>query len=189
MGLPNFKIEPKGRVSEVFLALEIKRFYDATIYIGHLPYGRNSNGSSYEHVLIEGKGTCSTKHALLAALCQEQGIKEVQLYTGIYEMSEGNTPGVGSVLEKYNLESIPEAHCYLKYNNERYDFTRLDVTGEPVEIFLTEQQITPGQIGEYKKKFHRSYFPKWLEDKILGQIVSVEQLWRIREECIRKLSQ
>ena len=46
----------------------------AVTYIRRLPYGRNTDRSDILRVLREGKGTCSTKHALLACLAQEQGI-------------------------------------------------------------------------------------------------------------------
>jgi hypothetical protein len=29
-------------------------------------------------------------------------------------MSEANTPGLGRVLSQHGLDSIPEAHCYLR---------------------------------------------------------------------------
>lgn len=138
--------------------------------------------------MSERKGTCSTKHALLSALCIEQGIEEIKLFTGIYEMNENNTPGVGGVLRNYGLNSIPEAHCYLKYNNDRFDFTRLGVQGDPIEDFLVEEQLKPYQIWEFKKDFHRSYIPIWLTNKALDEKFNLEKIWEIREECIKELS-
>jgi hypothetical protein len=46
-------------------------------------------------------------------------------------MHEHNTPGVGEVLARYGLLSLPEAHCYLMYNGMRIDVTRSG-TAEPV---------------------------------------------------------
>ncbi len=138
--------------------------------------------------MSERKGTCSTKHALLSSLCIEQGVKEIKLFTGIYEMKENNTPGVGNVLKEYGLTSIPEAHCYLKYKNDRFDFTRLGVNGGQIEEFLTENQIGPDQIGNFKVDFHRSYIPLWLKNQELIQKFDLDSLWKIREECIKELS-
>lgn len=186
--LPNFDIRPKGKVSDAFLLLGINDFHQAVEFVGHLPYGRNTNGAEYKIVLSERKGTCSTKHALLSALCIEQGEEEIKLFTGIYEMNQNNTPGVGNVLRKYGLKSIPEAHCYLKYKNCRFDFTRLGVQGEPIEDFLVEEQLEPSQIGDFKKDFHRSYIPIWLINQELNQKFDLDSLWKVREECIKELS-
>ncbi|MGI6128050.1 MAG: hypothetical protein ACOYEF_14125 [Planifilum sp.] len=46
----------------------------AAAYIRRLPYGCNTDRGDFRRVLREGKGTCSTKHALLVRLAQEQGI-------------------------------------------------------------------------------------------------------------------
>lgn len=186
--LPNFIIKADGNVSDGLIKLGIYDFHKALKFIGELPYGRNSHRSKYELVMSEKKGTCSTKHALLSALCKEQGVAEIKLITGIYEMNENNTPGVGKILEKYKLHSIPEAHCYLKYNNDRFDFTRLTIRGEPIQEFLIEEQIEPDQIGNFKTDFHRSYIPIWLNKHKLTQRFDLDSLWKVREECIRELS-
>ncbi|PTL39121.1 hypothetical protein [Alkalicoccus saliphilus] len=187
--LPNFKINHTGRISREFLRLGINEFTQAVHFIGNLPYGRNSRRREYELVLTEKRGTCSTKHALLAHLCMEQKVEDIKLYTGIYEMDDNNTPGVGRILQKHGLKAVPEAHCYLKYKDRRYDFTSLDENGEPINTFLKEEQITPPQIGSYKVNFHRSYIRVWLNENKLNQTFSAGTLWEIREECINELSQ
>ena len=77
-----------------------------------LPYGRNSIRSEYLLVPNEQKGTCSTKHAYVKHMADFNGWQNVQLFIGIYLMSELNTPGVGIVLEKHGLSCIPEAHVF-----------------------------------------------------------------------------
>lgn len=61
----------------------------------------------------------------------------VRLMIGIYLMNEDNTPGVGKVLERYGLKEIPEAHCYLRFEGQYLDFTRLtgQTNGTPPIIF------------------------------------------------------
>ena len=121
--LPDKEIQAKGPVSRAFQDLDISGFRNACRYIFKLPYGRNSDRSDCRLVLSENKGTCSTKHALIAHLASELSIP-VALTIGIYRMQESNTPGVGSVLQRYRLSSILEAHCYLRYDNERIDLTK-----------------------------------------------------------------
>jgi hypothetical protein len=41
-------------------------------YLQTLPYGRTADRADFRTVLREGKGTCSTKHALLASIADEQ---------------------------------------------------------------------------------------------------------------------
>jgi hypothetical protein len=72
-------------------------------HVRKLPYGRTSNAQDPLALLRQGRGTCSAKHQLLAAVAQDCGHSEVQLTVGIYEMLEDNTPGVGTVLNAASL--------------------------------------------------------------------------------------
>ena len=113
------------------------------------------------------------------------------LTLGIYEMHERNTPGVGAVLARYDLASVPEAHCYLTYEGARIDVTRSGAgPSEPIARFLHEEAIVPEQIGEYKVALHRRFILTWVGDHaaaVGGR--SCEEVWRIREECIAALAQ
>ncbi|WP_188208117.1 hypothetical protein [Alkalibacillus aidingensis] len=186
--LPNFPIRLKGNISKQFLERGLNDFHQTIDWVAHLPYGRTSKRSQYKLVLSEEKGTCSTKHALLAKLSSEQGREDIKLFTGIYEMNKVNTPEIGEVLGQYDLEAIPEAHCYLKYGDERFDFTRVESMDDPIDSFLIEKEITPLQIGDFKFAFHRVYIAKWLREKELADQLTVDQIWGIREECVGALT-
>lgn len=85
------------------------------------------------------------------------------LTLGIYDMNERNTLGVGGVLTRYGLASIPEAHCYLTYRGLRIDITRLRAdSAEPIVQLLHEEPISPEQIGDYKVTLHRQYLQDWV---------------------------
>jgi hypothetical protein len=135
----------------------------------------------------ERRGTCSTKHALLARLAVEQRFP-VALMLGIYQMSERNTPGVGPVLHRSRLVSIPEAHCYLRYQGERIDVTRAVAAGDAVVAFLREEVIAPDQVGAYKTAIHRDYVREWLVRIPELSCRSLDDIWKIREECIVAMS-
>jgi hypothetical protein len=138
-------------------------------------------------VLTEGRGTCSNKHALLAVLAGEQGI-DAALTLGIYDMSEANTPGVGAVLARYGLVSLPEAHCYLTYAGARVDITR-DVHGDdPVEPMREEESIQVDQIGGYKIQWHRRVLADWIKHSPAARGRTLDDVWTIREACIAALS-
>src|SRR5215469_14158054 len=186
--LPGDPIRDRGPVSAAFLGLRIDDFRGAARYVGDLPYGRNAAASDMLAVLNERKGTCSTKHGLLKALAGEQGLP-IRLMLGIYEMNARNTPGIGHALEEHHLPCIPEAHCYLVHQGRRIDVTRnLDgQESEPIGAFLIEEEITTEQIGEYKRRWHRAFMGQWLQRRALVDR-DLDQLWRIREECIAALS-
>ncbi len=176
-----------GPFTQRFRAAGVSDFVGAATLIWRLPYGRIVDRNQFWLVLEEGRGTCTTKHALLSELAREQGI-DVQLTLGIYEMNEGNTPGVGAVLGKYDLACIPEAHCFLRYQGERVDVTGVAVGAGPIERFLHEEPITVEQIGAYKIDFHRRFLAEWLARRDAGGALSLDEAWRIREECIAALS-
>lgn len=139
-------------------------------------------------VMRESRGTCSTKHALLRRLAIEQAVGVV-LVLGIYEMNERNTPGVGPVLRKYALSFLPEAHCYLRFRQNRVDVTR-PINPNPLERiahFLFEEDISPEQIGEYKTSLHRQFLQQWIAETGTAGGRDLDEIWRIREECISAL--
>jgi hypothetical protein len=182
--LPDFTIDAGRPLGRGFAALGIDDYRDAARHVRSLSYGRNSDRSDWRLVLEEGRGTCSTKHALLAELARENG-RHVALVLGVYEMNEGNTPGVGAVLERYGLPCVPEAHCFLAHEGARVDLTREEGGGaEQIERFLHEEEIESRQIGEYKVRAHREFIRLWAMERGLDP----ELVWRVRERCIAALA-
>lgn len=188
--LPQDALQSGGPLSLEFRARGITDFRAGGRYLHALPYGRTANRADFRAVLREGKGTCSTKHALLAALAREHRLPVI-LTLGFYSMHERNTPGVGTVLTRYGLAWLPEAHCYLTYDCKRIDITRSGVEPtEPIPQFLYEEAIKPEQIGDYKVMLHRHFLRQWVHDHAeLVKGWSYEEVWGIREECIAALAQ
>jgi hypothetical protein len=184
--LANHPLAEDGPVTRLFRTAGVEDFRGAAGYVRRLPYGRITDRSKFWLVLEEGRGTCTTKHATLAELAREQQI-DVQLVLGIYEMHERNTPRVGAVLEGHGLTCIPEAHCYLRYEGQRVDVTGVAAGAEPIDRFLHEEPITVEQIGAYKNDLHRRFLGDWIArtETLAGR--SVDEVWRIREECIAAL--
>ncbi len=183
-GLPAFALDARRPLGRRFAALGLGDYRGAARHVRGLPYGRTSDRSDWRRVLGEGRGTCSTKHALLAELARENA-RPVSLVLGVYEMDESNTPGVGAVLEKHGLPSVPEAHCYLAHEGTRVDVTRETEAAEPIAGFLHEEEIEPRQIGAYKVEAHRGFVGRWSESRGLDP----ERVWRAREECIAALAE
>jgi len=184
--LPDAPLDTGGPDSEAFLRVGCGSYRSAARYLHQLPYGRNAERADFRLVLAERRGTCSTKQALLAAVALEQKLP-VSLTIGIYDMAEANTPGVGSVLSARGLESIPEAHCYLRYAGRRVDITRSGVSPHaPIDYLHQEWTIEPAQIGEHKVALHQQYLHGWLRERPALRF-SFEEIWRIREACIAAL--
>jgi len=164
----------------------ITTWEDLLRYIKNLPYGRNENRTDFSLVVTENKGTCSSKHALVAAVALENEIESVELIIGIYKMNEYNTP-IGTLLSEKNIDYIPEAHCYLKIDGKRVDLTTSNSDFDKIEKDLLEEiKITPTQVGDFKVNLHKEYLEKWLSESELKY--TFEALWTLRENCIEALS-
>lgn len=185
----NFKIKNLGIVSANFLSRGIHDFIGAMEYIRRLPYRRNKNKIEITCVFNEHCGTCSTKHAALYQLAQENGEYSIKLYIGIYKMNARNTHRIKEILEKYSLEYIPEAHNYIKIGNEILDCTGPGfVPANYLKDIMEEVQIEPYQITDFKVQHHKSFLIDWLNQNPELNL-SIDKLWKIREDCIKALSQ
>lgn len=160
---------------------------DLIQYIQNLPYGRNLNRTDLGLVIREQKGSCSSKHALLKAIADLNSISNVTLILGIYKMNALNTPKIGDELSKYQLEYIPEAHCYLKINGERKDVTTTNSQFETLKKdILMELEIEPHQVAEFKVDYHKKFIIQWIKASKIP--FDFESIWSIREQCIANLA-
>lgn len=183
----NFNIINQSELTRELLDLGITNFNDTLNYIQKLPYGRNSDRSNFNLIIEEQKGTCSTKHAYLASLAEQHKMHDVKLFMGIYKMTEENTPGILSVLEKWKLSYVPEAHCYLKINQVITDITRdCNVHVSFDKSLLFEEEILPHQIGDFKINRHQEFIRNWIVSESI--LYNFETIWHIREACINSLT-
>ncbi|MDR2269573.1 MAG: hypothetical protein LBF27_01600 [Sphingobacterium sp.] len=176
-----------GIISTAFNKLEIKTFAEACKWVNDLDYSRNNEKHNKLILFEELCGTCSTKHALLKRLADENDNTSIKLFLGIFTMNGENTPAIKYVLDKYNLEYIPEAHNYLRYHNDRLDFTGIGVDETKFKLDLLEEiEISPDQITEYKVQYHKNYISHWIETNKIPY--TLDELWKIREKCIEALA-
>ena len=156
--------------------------------VKNIPYGRNTNRYDFSLVLSENKGTCSSKHALLKDFADKNEIENVKLFIGIFKMDEVNTPKLGDLLSKNNIKYIPEAHCYLKINQIPVDATTSDSFYDKIKQDIMEEiEILPNQVSDFKVEYHKAFLKKWIKET--NQNNTFEEIWRIREQCISKLSE
>ena len=184
----NNKINANGAISKRLLNLGVFSFSEAIQYVRQLPYGRTKDRANADLVIEEGKGSCSTKHALIKKLALEQDWHHVKLYMCMYKMSASNTAKIEAVLKANDLEYIPEAHCVLKIEDDFLDITSSSSDYKKIEdAVLQLEEILPEQIGDYKVAQHKAYMRSWMVAHQLA--VSFDDLWRIREQCIKALGQ
>ena len=156
--------------------------------VKNIPYGRNTNRYDFSLVLSENKGTCSSKHALLKDFADKNEIENVKLFIGIFKMNEVNTPKLGDLLSKNNIKYIPEAHCYLKINQIPVDATTSDSFYDKIKQDIMEEiEILPNQVSDFKVAYHMAFLKKWIKET--NQNNTFEEIWKIREQCISKLSE
>ena len=159
---------------------------DLVQHIKNLPYGRNSKRDDFSLVLKEQKGSCSSKHAFLAEVARENNIDKIQLVLAIFKMNNSNT-NIGNSLENSDIDYIPEAHCYLKINNQNLDITSSNSSSEKIkDDILSEKIITPNQVIDFKVSYHQNFIKNWIIQKNIK--LSFEEVWYLREKCIEYLS-
>ena len=186
--LPDFNINAMCSLSRKLLALNINTFNDAIQYIHSLKYGRPSDADCSHSLILENKGTCSSKHLFLKRVIDGHNIKNIELTVGIYRMNEYNTPGVGTILNKYGLSYMPEAHSYLTFNAQRYDYTFANSKNQLWEQDLVkEKYFTTHHFSQEKVIFHKETLTNWIKEYALQYTLG--EIWEIREACILQLTQ
>lgn len=185
--MQNFKIENNGIISKAFLDLQIFDFEAACLYIKNLKYKRNLSKNNKLCVLVDGYGTCSSKHALLYNLAQENNSEDYTLQLCMFKLNEKNTQECKSTLEKFNLEYIPEAHNYLRFKDKIIDCTKSSFDPSSYESDILEEfSIQSDQITDFKVNYQKEFLSTWLENNTNIKY-NLEEIWEIREECIRDL--
>ena len=185
---PDFEIKSTERISKEFVERNILTFNQAVLFVKQLTYGRNEDKNNLASVFADNCGTCSTKHALLKRLADENNFEKVKLIVGLFKMNEKNTPEISATLLQNKLEYIPEAHCYLKFEDQILDLTKIN--SKPTDFLddlIEEIEISPEQITDYKVQYHKNYLITWLDNN--KQInLSLKDIWKIREQCIQDLA-
>ncbi len=164
----------------------IKNWSELIEFTKNLPYGRNVNREDFSLVVKENKGTCSSKHSFLKKVADLNNFGSVTLILGLYRMNNLNTPKIGNTILENGLEYIPEAHCYLKLNNQRIDITNSNSDIQTlISDIIQEIELEPEQVNTFKVDFHKDYLKNWITENEIK--MDFDSVWEIREQCIKKL--
>ncbi len=185
---PDKPISNDGIISAKLLSLGINSFIDACRYVHKLPYAYNSDRDDLMILFKEKKGTCTTKHAVIATLAQELSLPIVK-NIGIYAMTEEIVTGTKEILTKYDLPYVPMVHCFLVYGKYRVDLSEDNNNGKnrSIEDFLYTQQVEPNISAKDEYLLYR----KALKDHILTRKemrdVDIIKILHAREDGLKQL--
>ena len=185
---PDKPISYVGIISAKFLSLGIKSFIDACRYVHELPYEYNSDSDNLMILFKENKGTCTTKHAVIATLAEEMNFP-VKKNVGVYAMTEDVVTGTNTILAKYGLPYVPMIHCFLVCGKYRVDLSEGNKNGKnrPIDDFLYTQRVEPN----ISAKDEYMLFRNALKDHILIRKelkgVDIRQILHAREEGLKLL--
>lgn len=186
LSIKHLELNSDDYLTQLVRSKNINNWSDLIELIKNLPYGRNHNRDDFSLVLKEEKGTCSSKHSFLKKIAELNEFQNIKLVLGIYRMNHLNTPKIEKTIINSGLEYIPEAHCYLRINQQRIDITNRDSDIDNFEKYIIEEvEIAPEQVSIFKVEYHKNYLKKWIEENHIKN--TLEEIWDIREECIKKL--
>ena len=162
--LPDAEIIPVGELSKKFLDLGIKTFKDACNYVHNVDYGYNTNYEDKMILFKEKRGSCTSKHTVIAGLAQELNIP-LYKHVCVYKFTEEITTGVNEILHKYNIPYVPMTHCFLVYDKFKFDLTEGNYNGKkkPIDECLHSEKVDPF----ISRKDEYLLFKKVLKEKIL----------------------
>ena len=162
--LPDGEITSSGEISKKFLELGIKSFKHACMFIHKLEYGYNSNYDDEMILFKEKKGTCTTKHAVIAKLAEELNLPLFK-NVGVYKFTEEICTGTNQILKKYDIPYVPMVHCFLAYEEFKFDLTEGNNNGKnrSIENFIQVEKVIPF----ISRKDEYLILKKVLKDKIL----------------------
>ena len=92
----------------------------------------------------ENRGTCTTKHAVIATLARELDLP-VYKNLGAYAMTEDLVAGTDLLLHEFALPYIPMLHCFLASGKFRVDLTEGNRNGKKlsIEVYLKVWPVEP----------------------------------------------
>ena len=183
--LPNFSLTSNGRLSNLLMSRNISTFGKAIDYLATLSYSASSNPQDLTLLISQGCGTFTARNAFLVQLAHEQGVTELALTLCVQKFDEEAYPEIKQVLADHGLEGLPDMNGCLKYQGRLFSLSESSLLIR-CEV-LSDVEIAPVQIGTFKRRYHQKYLENWLQMEGLNRKWSVEQVWRVHQECLRTI--
>ena len=186
--LPEKMIGPSGPVARKFLALGVETFQQACRFVHQLPYGYNSDRDDLFILFKENRGTCTTKHAVIATLTEELSLP-VAKHIGIYAMDEKIVTGTNQILEAYGLPYLPMVHCFLVFQALHVDLTEGNQNGKnrSIDHFLWSQKVIPNISAKDEYRFYRLGLTETVMNQKEFNEIAVKTVLKAREDGLQLL--
>lgn len=187
--LPDSLISPeKGEYSQKFSELGVSSFRDACLFVHNLEYGYNSDPDNKWILFKEMKGSCTTKHAVIATLALELGIP-LHKHVGVYKFTEDICVGASKITEKYSLPYIPMVHCFLVYKSYKFDLTEGNFNGKKtsIEEFIHDEEVIPFITRTDEYNLYRTIVDKFVLTSREMKGIKIHTILKGREEAITLL--
>jgi len=186
--LPDKSISNAGIISAEFLSLGIESFKEACRYVHELPYGYNTDRDDLMILFKENKGTCTTKHAVIATLAEEFDLP-IAKNIGIYAMTEEIVTGTNEILAKYSLPYVPMVHCFLGYREYRVDFSEGNNNGKncPIKDILYVEEVEPNISAKDEYLLYRKALNEYVLTRKEMAGAEITKILSAREEGLKLL--
>lgn len=182
--LPDIAIEPRGIVAQAFLNHHLRTFRQACQWIKDLPYGSNSSTEDSLILFAEKRGTCTTKHGIVARLAQELGLN-VYKNLGFYRLNDEIVSGVSALIQPYDLDFIPQTHCFLEYGEFRIDLTEGNCNGKnkTIEDYDFVVRVSPDLTRAEEEQYYLSYLNQYFTIEPQLAVVGIQTILKLLEVC------
>ena len=185
---PDRTITQTGPMGRKFTGLGIGTFHGACRWVQQLPYGYNSDRDDLMILFKEKRGSCTTKHAVIATLAAELALP-IHKKVGIYAMTEALVTGTREILARYRLPYVPMLHCFLNYRDHRVDLSEGNRNGKngPIDRFLFTAEVSAAISAKDEYRLYRQA----LKDEVLSRAelegTDMKTMLKAREEGLALL--
>jgi hypothetical protein len=180
---PEKRITGVGSISNAFVELGVASLHEACRWVHELRYGYNSDRDDPMFFFKEKMGSCTTKHAVIAALALELDWP-ISKYVGIYAMTEEIVKGARKILDESGLPYVPMLHCFLVYDGLRVDLTEGNHNGKrrSIEDFLHTQEVVANISAKDEYRLYRSALKNQLLNRNELRGVDLTRILHAREK-------
>lgn len=186
--LPDAVITGQGVITSEFLKLGLTGYRDACRFVHEMPYGYNRDRDDLMSLFEDGRGSCTTKHAVIAALAEELSLS-VRKSIGIYAMTEEIVTGTQAILDDYHLPYLPMVHCFLVYNDFRVDLTDGNLNGKnrPLNHFLYTLEVDANISAKDEYRLYRNALKDQIRHRKELNGADLKTVLQAREQGIKLL--
>ncbi|MDJ0692420.1 MAG: hypothetical protein QNJ41_28515, partial [Xenococcaceae cyanobacterium MO_188.B32] len=134
------------------------------------------------------KATCTNKHGIISRLAEELDL-EIYKNLGFYRLNDEIVTGVNKIIQPYDLEFIPQIHCFLEYKNFRVDLTEGNCNGKNkiIENYDFILRVKPDLTYQEYIDYYLEYLQKYTEIEPRLQKLGSMKISQLLKKCEQQL--